>query len=107
MILARVVGDVVATIKHEHLRGQKLLLVQPVTPAGEATGRVAIAVDHAQAGPGDLVLVLDEGNGAAQVLRRARGAVRTVIVGVVDVVDTPGDDATRGGGDRAARRAPC
>jgi microcompartment protein CcmK/EutM len=87
MILARVVGEVVATIKHEHLAGQKLLLIQPVTPAGEATGRVAIAVDAAQAGPGDHVLVLDEGNGAAQVLRRGRGAVRTVIVGVVDAVD--------------------
>jgi len=87
MMLARVVGDVVATIKHEHLCGQKLLLVQPVTPAGDATGRVLIAVDCAQAGPGDHVLVLDEGNGAAQVLRRGRGAVRTVIVGVVDAVD--------------------
>jgi len=45
-----------------------------------------IAVDHVDAGPGDLVLVLDEGNGAAQVLRQPRGAIRTVIVGVVDEV---------------------
>jgi len=87
MMLARVVGEVVATIKHDHLAGQKLLLVQPVTPAGAPTGRVAIAVDCAQAGPGDHVLVMDEGNGAAQVLRRGRGAVRTVIVGVVDAVE--------------------
>jgi microcompartment protein CcmK/EutM len=82
--VGRVVGEVVATIKHRDLSGQKLLLVQPVTPEGAATGRVAIAVDSVQAGPGDLVLVADEGNSAAQVLRRARGAVRTVIVGVVD-----------------------
>jgi ethanolamine utilization protein EutN len=78
------VGEVVATIKHQDLAGQKLLLVQPVTPEGRPTGKVAIAVDAVQAGPGDLVLVNDEGNGAAQVLRRARGAIRTVIVGVVD-----------------------
>jgi ethanolamine utilization protein EutN len=97
MMLARVVGEVVATIKHEHLAGHKLLLVQPVTPAGEPTGRIAIAVDCAQAGPGDHVLVVDEGNGAAQVLRRSRGAVRTVIVGIVDSVALA---AT--GGDRAA-----
>ena len=84
MNVARVVGEIVATIKHGDLAGQKLLLVQPVTPAGETTGRVAIAVDSVQAGPGDLVLVADEGNSAAQVLRRSRGAVRTVIVGVVD-----------------------
>lgn len=100
MILARVVGDVVATIKHDHLRDQKLLLIQPVTPAGAPTGRVAIAIDCAQAGRGDLVLVLDEGNGAAQVLRRGRGAVRTVIVGVVDAVDIAGED-------RAGQRPAC
>jgi ethanolamine utilization protein EutN len=88
VILARVVGDVVATTKHEHLSSQKLLLVQPVNPASEPVGRATLAIDCAQAGPGDLVLVLDEGNGAAQVLRRARGAVRTVIVGVVDSVET-------------------
>jgi ethanolamine utilization protein EutN len=86
--LARVVGDVVATIKHEHLASQKLLLIQPVTPANEPTGRVAIAIDCAQAGPGDLVLVLDEGNGAAQVLKRGRCGIRTVIVGVVDSVES-------------------
>ena len=84
MHVGRVVGEVVATIKHHELAGQKLLLVQPVTPDGSITGRVAIAVDSVQAGPGDLVLVADEGNSAAQVLRRSRGMVRTVIVGVVD-----------------------
>jgi microcompartment protein CcmK/EutM len=98
MLLARVVGDVVATIKHPHLEGEKLLLIQPVTPAGEATGRVVLAVDRAQAGPGDHVLVLDEGNGAAQVLRRARGAVRTVVVGIVDSVESRGAGAVRAAG---------
>ncbi len=87
MFTARVVGDVVATIKHQDLVHEKLLLVQPVTPEGEARGRVMLAVDRAQAGPGDWVLVADEGNSAAQVLRRPRGAVRTVIVGVVDAID--------------------
>ena len=100
MMLARVVGEVVATIKHDHLAGQKLLLVQPVTPGGETMGRVSIAVDCAQAGPGDHVLVMDEGNGAAQVLRRGRGAVRTVIVGIVDAVEHDGAS------DRAAPRVP-
>ncbi len=87
MNVARVVGEVVATVKHRDLEGRKLLLVQPVTPAGERTGRVTIAVDAVQAGVGDLVLVGDEGNGAAQVLQRPRGAVRTVIVGIVDHLD--------------------
>jgi microcompartment protein CcmK/EutM len=99
MIIGRVVGEVVATIKHPKLEQQKLLLVQPTAPDGTPTGKVVLAVDQAQAGPGDRVLVLDEGNGAAQVLGRPRGPVRTVIVGVVDAVElatpeTPAAPAT-------------
>lgn len=87
MFLARVVGEVVATIKHAALGGQRLMLVRPVSPSGTPSGKTAIALDAADAGTGDLVLVVDEGNAAAQVLRRARGPVRTVIVGVVDDVE--------------------
>lgn len=86
MFLGRVVGEVVATIKHPALEGRTLLLVQPLTPAGEARGARVIALDAAQAGVGDRVLVLDEGNGAAQVFGRPRGPMRTVVVGVVDEV---------------------
>jgi len=86
MFLARVVGDVVATIKHPALANRKLLLVQPLTGDGTPTGRPSIAVDSVDAGVGDHVLVVDEGNGAAQVLQRPRGPIRTVVVGVVDEV---------------------
>lgn len=86
MFLARVVGEVVATIKHPELAAQKLLLVRGVNPDGGPTPRLMIALDTVDAGPGDQVLVADEGNSAAQVLHRGRGAVRTVIVGVVDEV---------------------
>jgi ethanolamine utilization protein EutN len=86
MFLARVVGDVVATIKHRELEQRKLLLVQPLTPEGEPKGARVIAIDAVDAGVGDHVLVVDEGNSAAQVLRRPRGPVRTVVVGVVDEV---------------------
>jgi microcompartment protein CcmK/EutM len=85
MMLARVVGEVVATTKHGDLFGHKLLLVRPEWPDGRPA-RAVIAVDVVDAGIGDRVLVNDEGNGAAQLLRRARGAVRTVVVGVVDEV---------------------
>lgn len=86
MFLARVVGDVVATVKHPALEQRKLLLVQPLTGEGVPTGRPTIAVDSVDAGVGDHVLVVDEGNSAAQVLHRPRGPVRTVVVGVVDEV---------------------
>jgi microcompartment protein CcmK/EutM len=68
-----------------------------------------IAVDAVDAGPGDLVLVVDEGNSAAQVLHRPRGAVRTVVVGVVDEWEIEGlrapdaASATVRGGRRASR----
>ncbi len=89
MFLARVVGEVVATIKHPHLHAQRLLLVQPEPTPGRARPQSVIAVDSVDAGIGDRVLVADEGNTAAQVLRMARGPVRTVIVGVVDETDLP------------------
>ena len=86
MFLARVVGDVVATIKHPALADHTLLLVQPLTGDGTPRGARVIAVDAAQAGVGDHVLVEDEGNTAAQVLRQPRGPIRTVVVGIVDDV---------------------
>lgn len=86
MFMGRVVGSVVATIKTPSLEGQRLLLVDHVDPEGTPTGEYDIAVDVAQAGPGDMVLVLDEGNGARQILGLDTGAVRTVIVGIVDEV---------------------
>jgi microcompartment protein CcmK/EutM len=77
---------VVATIKISHLDRRKLLLVDQLNLQGQETGYYDIAVDVVQAGPGDTVLVIDEGNGARQVLGLDPGAVRAVIVGVVDEV---------------------
>ena len=95
MFLGRVTGEVVATLKHRALEGRKLLWVERTIADGQGTGRATLAVDHAQAGPGDWVLVLDEGNGASQVLQRPRGPIRTVIVGIVDSVDRADGDAKR------------
>jgi len=86
MYIGRVIGTVVSTIKISHLAGSKLLLVDQLNLQGEESGDYDIAVDVAQAGIGDTVLVLDEGNGARQVLGLDPGAVRAVIVGVVDEV---------------------
>ncbi len=86
MYIGKVIGNVVATIKIDHLDKHKLLLVYMLDLTGEETGYYDIAVDVAQAGPGDTVLVIDEGNGARQVLDIDPGAVRAVIVGIVDEV---------------------
>ena len=86
MYIGKVIGTVVATIKIDHLDGRKLLLVYQLDLRGEETGSYDIAVDVVQAGPGDTVLVIDEGNGARQILGLDPGAIRAVIVGVVDEV---------------------
>jgi microcompartment protein CcmK/EutM len=87
MYIGLVSGTVVATIKHEAFHGRKLLLVDQLDPDGKPTGAYDICVDVVQAGVGDRVLVMDEGNGARQILQRAVAPVRAVIVGIVDEVD--------------------
>ncbi len=84
MILGRIIGEVHGTIKHPFYIGKKLLIVEKISHEGVATGDYLIAADTVGAGAGEQVLVLDEGNGARQILRSADGPVRSVIVGVID-----------------------
>jgi microcompartment protein CcmK/EutM len=86
MYIGKVIGTVVSTIKISHLENHKLLLVDMLDLRGKETGYYDIAVDVVQVGPGDTVMVIDEGNGARQVLGIDPGAVRAVIIGVVDEV---------------------
>lgn len=89
MYIGRVSGTVVATIKHAAFNGRKLLVVDKVGEDGELSGGYDICVDTVQAGVGDTVLVLDEGNGARQVLKLKTAPIRAVIVGIVDDVAIP------------------
>jgi ethanolamine utilization protein EutN len=93
MYIGKVIGNVVSTIKISHLENRKLLLVDQLDLEGQETGYYDIAVDVVQAGPGDTVLVIDEGNGARQVLNIDPGAVRAVIVGIVDEVAVQHDQS--------------
>jgi ethanolamine utilization protein EutN len=87
MMLGRVIGTVVSTIQHKFLEGKKLLLVERVDSKGKPSGGTVIALDSIDAGAGETVLVLDEGNSARQVFGDPSAPVRTVIVGVVDSID--------------------
>ena len=87
MILARVAGRITSTIHHKSMAARKLLVCDKLDPAGRPTGGYVIAVDAVGAGAGETVLVLDEGNGARQVLAGADLPVRSVVVAVVDAVD--------------------
>lgn len=92
MRLARVVGNLVATVKHPAFDGHKLMLCQPIKEDRSDDGDVLIiAVDRAQAGAGDTVLINQEGNGSRQLIGTLDGRlpIRSVIVGVVDAIDLP------------------
>jgi ethanolamine utilization protein EutN len=84
--LCRVIGPVVATAKHKSYLGRKLLAVQPLDEKGAAIGSSFLAVDDVQAGPGDVVLVMQEGNGVRQLLKQKDLPIRSLIVGIVERV---------------------
>ncbi len=86
MILGRVAGRIYSTIHHPSVENQKLLVVDKLGADGELTGAYLIAMDSVGAGAGETVLVLDEGNGARQILGDKSAPVRSMVVGIVDGV---------------------
>jgi microcompartment protein CcmK/EutM len=87
MFVGQVTGEIVSTINHPDYVNRRLLVVDRLDESGAATGGYLIAVAAIDAGVGERVLVLDEGNGARQILGNSKAAVRSVVVGVVDSVD--------------------
>ena len=87
MILARVVGTIVATRKDPRLEGKKLLIIKPITPEGKDEGSYLIAVDSVGAGPGDLVLLAVEGYCAMTAVGRPDSPIDAAVIGVIDRVD--------------------
>ena len=96
MILGEVIGSVVSTVKDDHFTGQKLMLVQPIDLDGRSNGLSFIALDRANAGKGDTVLVNREGGGAKLMFGSVM-PIQAVIVGVVDNIEVePMDHKVKG-----------
>lgn len=89
MKLAKVVGNVVSTIKDRGFDGQKLMIVDYIDEDGNLTGNNAIVFDVAHAGIGDTVLVAVDGGAASMLLGRQCIGDQT-IVGVIDHVTYEG-----------------
>ncbi|MBA7499514.1 Carbon dioxide concentrating mechanism protein CcmL [subsurface metagenome] len=87
MILGKVIGNVVSTIKLPVYQGYKILIVQPVNDKEELQGESVLALDTVQAGVGDTVLVIDEGNSSRLIMNNSTAPVRTMIVGIVDTIN--------------------
>ncbi len=90
MILAKVVGTVVATCKDERLVSQKLLLVQALDVTGKPQGNHWVAVDTVDAGAGETVLIVS-GSSARMAADLKDSPVDAAIVGIVDAVEIDSD----------------
>ena len=90
MLIAKVVGSAVATIKDEQLVGTKLLVVREADTRGEPTGRPIVAIDTVDAGSGDLVLIAS-GSSARQTQITKDRPVDAVIMAILDSLEVSGE----------------
>jgi ethanolamine utilization protein EutN len=86
MLIGRVVGEIVATQKAPSHEGRKVLMVQPVNLDGTDRGDAVLALDTADAGVGDRVLVVTEGWSAMTAAGREHAPIDMAVVGVIDTV---------------------
>lgn len=87
MLIARVIGELVATEKHSSHHGQKALLVQPLNLDGSDRGTAVIAFDAVDAGVGDRVLLVTEGYSAMTAVGRPESPIDMAVIGVIDRID--------------------
>lgn len=88
MILARIVGTVVATRKDPRLVSNKLLVARPMDPRGKAEGNYLVAVDTVDAGVGEAVLIVS-GSSARMAEGMKDCPVDAAVVGIIDAIDVP------------------
>jgi ethanolamine utilization protein EutN len=84
MLLARVKGHLVATVKLEGFRGEKLLIVEPLDHTGKVDGSEIVACDRAGAGVGDVVLLLQEGASCRMIMGKKDVPAEALVVAVID-----------------------
>ena len=94
MLIARVIGTTVSTIKDEKLTGRKLLVVQQTDETGKGFGKPFVAVDTVDAGTGDLVLTAS-GSSARQTTITKDRPVDAVIMAVIDSLEVGGKTTFR------------
>jgi ethanolamine utilization protein EutN len=87
VIIARIVGNVVATRKHESHEGKKILLIQPLDLEGQPLGDVVVAVDAVDAGVGDRVLAVQDGFAAMTSVGHVDAPIDAAVIGVIDLVE--------------------
>jgi len=87
MILGKVIGNVVSTVRAKGYESKKILLVKPIDPDGNTKGTAYLAIDAVQAGVGDIVLTLDEGGSARVIIKEPDTfTIKLVTAGIVDKI---------------------
>ena len=89
MILARIVGTVVASRKDPRLVSNKLMVVRPIDPHGNSEGNYLVAIDTVDAGVGETVLIVS-GSSARMAAGLKDCPVDAAIVGIIDTIEVPG-----------------
>lgn len=88
MILGKVIGNIVSTERAIGYKSKTILIIQPIDPSGKYKGKTYLAIDTVQAGVGDTVITLAEGNSASTAIKEPETfTVKTVIVGIVDRIN--------------------
>ena len=87
MIIARVVGNVVATQKEASHEGKKILLIQPLDLENQPMGDAIVALDAVDAGVGDRVLAVQEGFSAMTSVGHMESPIDAAVIGIVDLVE--------------------
>jgi ethanolamine utilization protein EutN len=90
VVIARILGPIVATRKHPSHEGRKIFMVQPLDPDGSEVGDVFLALDGSpgvNAGIGDRVLVVQEGWSAATAVGPEGQPIDAAVIGVVDAIE--------------------
>ena len=88
MLIARVIGNVVATQKNQRYEGSRVMLCRQITPEGDDMDYTCLALDAVDSGIGDTVVIVQEGWGASTASTgRPGAAIDSAIVGVVDRID--------------------
>ena len=97
MLLGKVIGNVVCTMKNPALDGKKLLIVQPLDPRGQPAGKPLVALDSVGAGAGEIVYWC-RGREASFPWYPAEVPTEATIVAIVDRIDVPGGPKPAAGG---------
>src|SRR6266571_836893 len=87
MIIAKVIGNIVATQKQKSHHGQKILLIQPLDLEGQPAGDVVVALDAVDAGIGDRVLAVQEGFSAMTSVGHTESPIDAAVIGFIDLVE--------------------